>query len=50
MGLKILIDKIKAQPETLEFADVMAAIDARYTYSETKILFFPFNTISRFFR
>ncbi len=32
LGLNRLIDEIKTQPETLEFTDVMAAIDVRCTY------------------
>ena len=35
MGLNILVEKIKGQPETVEFEDVMAAIDAHYIYTET---------------
>lgn len=31
--MKALLDKIKHNPETLEFAEVMAVIDANYTHT-----------------
>ena len=35
MRLNIFVEKIKNQPARLEFEDVMALIDAHYTYTET---------------
>ena len=47
MALNILIDKIKAQLETLEFADALAVIDVHCNYIDTKTVSFPFNAVSR---